>query len=659
MEHPTKASSNDDENVFLFIPPNEQSSKLVKGSELEWFGEPQLLFAEKLSYPSDLRLVSYPTHLTGLFYASAHLAGQPRPAEPLERNYALSKLWSLQISGPVAFMLSHVTLDANSRTISSSPHRCIVRDMSIEELSRLQSLFNFRSQAEDFIRTVKGIPGYKCTLSDYLRPFPQPSPECVWPHPNWSLKKAVNELCTRLQVKAQHVSATAIDIGSVALEETQARLQFWTKIELTSGDHEGGTSTQLDSFLAPNGPYQKKADSENAACVTFLSDYHDSFMARCDPDLFQRTRSIFSEAGSTARDEENAPKTPSTTSSNAVLQEIIEPSWHIWDESSKKSHIDLFGNGVLQKSIIKPGSGISLGVSCSIKAWISVLTRLEDGDAVVTSKFEQVTVGAADHQFVPVAALCSMRIGESAYFRFSPNVGSHVTEVSALDSDQIAPFLIAIYIPLSTSVSFSRSYPVLSTTSSKLTERLDLCDQLTRDASALYRMKQFKIALDHYQIALKELSHKNLDLFKPGLSVLREDLAWTRPELDRFKVTFIKNRLAVAACCLYIDHWPHHNEAWKLGNDATEEGVLACDAVLRVESKNFTALRRKSLLLTKAHRFEEAKECLRLAEECPEALAEGRASLELSRLEIRKSEANDAKSELELAKALAGGILRQ
>lgn len=648
------------EDVFLYIESDKTAPKLVKRSDLEWIDHPTLLFAETVVYPPDLHLDALPTRIQGLFYASSRLKGHARPSEPLAINVSLSKSWSNNIFGPVVFMQSCVDIDADKRVVSSDASTNVTRDTTVEELARLQSLFHFRSPGLHFLQTVRGVPSYNCPLRDYLRPFPLPTDNTIWKHAEWPLKKAVNELCTRIGVKANHVPATALEIDATVLDETQRRRMFWTKIDLTRENPGEVTEFLSGTYVASNGPFQKKADSENSACITFLSDYHDSYISQSDPDLYRRTRLLLGEApveDTEIKSEDSPVEASASDGLSSVPEDVKKPSMALWERYSLNSKIDLFGNGSILKSIVKRGSGLSLGVSCTTTAWIAVSTEGDNEmEVIYTSKFEEVTIGAI-HEYLPIAALCSMRIGEAAYFLIAADLVCNHNLISASPTlESGAPMLIAVFIPAASNSTFANNYPIESNESSTMKQRVARCSRCSTDAVALYQSKQFKVALDYYQIGLKELSHKNLTCFKSGLSVLRGDIEWT-PELDEFKACFIRNRLGAAACCLYIDHWPHFNDHWKLGSTAIEEGLLACDAVLSLERLHFVALRRKALLLIKSRDFEAASNVISLAEGAPEATSDaGKKDLENLKSERVRTKAKDSSDSESLARSIGKNL---
>ena len=646
--------------VFLFFESSETLPRLLNRSELEWIDLPKLLFAEKVVYPPKLDLNARPTHLHGLFWASCCLKGYERPTEPLTKLVTISKSWAQDIFAPAVFMLSYVTIDAEKRVTSSDARSNISRDMDYHELARLQSCFQMRSPGHAFLQTVKRIPSYYCSLHDYLRPYPTPTAESSWIRSDWPLKKAVNELCTRIGVKVNHVPTTAIDIGASALNETQSLRMFWTKIELTRENADGAMEILPGTFLAQNGPFQKKADSENAACIAFLTDFHDSDLEKNNPDLYFKARLLLGEApvADSGLDSNHAPVEASSSDRlSSVPEDIKNPSMESWNRYSLASKIDFFGNGAILKSIVKQGSGLSLGVSCSVTAWVSVLSEGDDKiETIYSSKFEEVTIGAF-HDYLPIPTLCSMRIGEAAYFLVSSDLVCNPNLDSAPSNlEKGVSMLIAVFVPSATNISFANNYPIESNESSTLVQRMERCSSCSTDAVALYRSKQYKVALDYYQIGLKEMSYKNLDYFKTGLVVLRSDIEWT-VELESFKACFIRNRLGAAACCLYIDHWPHFNDHWKLGSTAIEEGLLACDAVLKLEPKHFVALRRKALLLIKNRDFDSALKVIGLAGSTSEAATDdGMKDLENLKADLQHTKQKDLSDDEALAKSLGKNL---
>lgn len=672
-------------HTILYVPENGEEGKLLASSEVELEGEPLLLFVEQVLYPSEPTLLSFATHVRGVFCYSARLRGESKREEPVKRNVSVSRCWSTDVEGPVALMVSLVSLNADTREIDSKAYECIDKDMTLEELQRLQSLFYGRSPAAAFFSaTKKGSTIYNRPLGDYLRPFPMITPDSLWPHTKWQPKMAVNELCTRIGVKARHCSATALDIGSAALSSTQAERKFWTKMEITKEDEDEVTTSIVQSFIPPYGPFQKKAHSECAACVTFLSEYHDTALLNAHPELYHATRSFLEEYA--AEEDENLEKedfdTSASTSEQGALvlsnkvssitideyvpEDIKRPSLQLWETYSEKSKIDLFGNGMMLKSIVKPGIGVTLGVSCTVRAWLSVVSEEDDGLSVTyISNFEELTVGALNLS-IPVPVLCSMRIGEASYFWLHPNIvmnpNRDYTAIPSADSSEPGIFqtqtehrpyyLIAIYIPSDTNITFASTFPVACGANSTLARRIQMCADCDAESVVLFKNKHYKIALDFYQIGLKELSIKNDRLFKHGYSVLLNGIEWTE-ELEPFKKAYIRNRLGAAACCLYIDSWPHHNTSWKHGDSAVEEGVLACDAVLRLEPNNFVALRRKSLLLIKGRSFDTALQTLEIASKCPEATEpSGLAQLKSARDELERTQKKDKEDSLKLARKI-------
>lgn len=608
----------------MYMSSAEHMSKLVKRSEFEWLdpsAHPTLLLTDKVFYPKDSTRTSYPSHVSGLFYAGAYLKGESKPVAPLERNHTISRLWSTDIYGPIVFMVGLATLDPVTHEISSDPRNAIVHSMSIAEVQRLHDLFGTKSPASDFWRIAKGVADYNRPLIEFCRPYPVVDSTGAWPYPTWPPKRIAHELCTRIGWKLEHVDADAYDIGERALAVTRQDNMFWTKIKLVPA--EGVLAQAAPSDCVPNhGPFRKKSHSQVAASVIFLGDYHSMHLLRTNPDVYYLLQKFDLEdgAGETIDNGDADDLLRTDKLKVEVPFPIKNPLEALWKQYSGVAVIDLFGGGQVLKTIVQEGNGRYLGVSCSIKAWISLTScNNEEGTSEVRLSMPMDVIVGGIHAFIPIPTLCSMRLGEAALFRLSADIIGNLTPP---DLNMKGDAILGIFIPTDAYITSPNTQLIVSTANSNIDERLKHCAACDRDSVALFKMKQFKLALDYYQIGLKELSWKNHDIFAKESNAPHKHIKWT-PELEPLKSAFIRNRLGAAACCLYIKSWPHHIASWNCGGSAVEEGTLACNAVLSLESKNFKALRRKALLQINGKNLEEAKKCLDAADECDEAETEG------------------------------------
>jgi hypothetical protein len=653
------------ECLVLYVPSSSKVFPHVKYQDLQVEGDFFFVFAEQVLYPPNPTLNSLPTHVRGLFGVKARLPSDLAASNTGEMNSMMMNIWKKRIDGPVALMRCLVPLDNKKNMLGTADMSTIEKDMTYEDYEGLIRLWKTRTAAFDFFDNGLGFSHYNRPLGQYLRPFPIPSPDEKWKHPNWAPKKQVNELCMRIGRKAIHVDASARDIGDKALHFTQIQKKFYTKIELIYTNENNFDEIEPTSYMAQNGPFNTKAESENAACIDFLSEYHDVYLIKSQPDLYNSTRVLLGEDTALDQTEQNETNQAATSSSSIstdvdVPEAIKRPTIEIWKANSTKSKIDLFGNGTLVKSLLRKGNGSPLGITCTLRVWISILSEGNDGIySLNSSKFEELTVGGL-HPHIPIATLASMCIGESAFFYLSSDIVQNPNLLKSFPDqhDQLEVMeesrsfmILAMCIPSDAQVKFSGLIPTISNAKTPIEERVRQCKDCHKDAVVLYNHKHYKLALDHYQLGLKELSSKN-PLFIDRTTMLIQNIAWN-DELKDFKTEYIRNRLGAAACCLYIEQWPHHNDSWKTGDNSVEEGLLACEAVLHLDAKHFLAQRRKILLLIKGNQFAKARKELAVAESFEEAKRkENKASLEEARTKLDQREKQHASDETQIAKKM-------
>jgi hypothetical protein len=647
---------------------NTRTSILVSACDLVTFGEAFLVFAWQALFPSNPTLKSHPTHLRGLFGIKAGLKTAPEDVKP-RINSNLRSAWKIDVDGDVALMQCLVPYDPEKKQLVINGMIEIEEDMTQEKLEQLTWQGKIRSPAESFWRASMASKAGKSsgneidlvqsifcrTLEEYMRPFKLPTHDEKWGLTCWPPKKAVNELCAQLGLRATHLAVARQDIGEEAYVFMEKGKMFYTKLELAKI---GVNMEEIlpETFMASTGPFRTKNESQDAACIQFLSDYHDSYIARNNPSLYETAKDLFAAQEEEASEDSDIPtsadsSSPSTTitSTSFSIPELVKrPSLDAWKSIPQGTKIDIFGNGNLEKCIVNPGDGPLLGVSCMLRVWVSIRS---EGDAcgLEQARFEEMVIGGMKGALpIPIACLMSMRVGESALFHISGHIASQFrplpppredltpswlvqdkdedvdneSDVSSSPSTSSTStsaekpvMMIGLSIPPYCTIVSAHIIPTLASASTPIEPRVQYCKALNQDAVALYNNRHFKMALDYYQLGLRELSVGN-PMFVDRSNILQASFTWS-PEYEEFKAEFIRNRLGCAACCLYLEEWPHHVPGWRNEENAIQEGLAAVNSVRRLDPTNFTALRRRALLYLKSNRFEEATEDLIEAAKLP------------------------------------------
>lgn len=599
----------------LYLPASSEEIQPLKLEDLVVADKAELLFLETVTYPHFPTSSSLPTHVRGLFYAPARLASDSDASESQEVNMKLQRSFKKRIRGSVAVFRCLVPVTGSETMLQAMVPDSIERDTTLADYAKLEAENKFISPGFNFIERELQFPVFYCPLGKYLEPYPIPTPDAVWNCPKWSPKQLVYELFIQIGSKPNYFDATEKDLGIEVLQRTQEDKRFYQKLEIRRVDQDGVEHIEPDVFLSPHGSFSKKTDSQVAAAVDYLQFYHMAWIKRTDPELYAIAEAMLGLGSTEVQNTEKTEKGGKvefldTKLDDEVPYDIKKPTIAIWEALVEQSKEDFFGNGTMIKSILKTGNGPFLGISTQVPAWVSVLSYEDDGFyALLSSKLQNVAVGAI-HPQIPVVALPSMRIGESAYFWLSEDiVRKNSTNENELFQQVAGKMIIAICIPDSAHPVYSGSAPTLSSISTPLEDRLRFCNQCDQESVTLYKRGFYKLALDHYQIGFAELATSNDALFMNRTLVLRANIEWI-PELEAFKAAVIRNRLGVAACCLYIKDWPKHVPNWKILDNATAEGVAACDVVLKLDPHSLIAHRRKTLLLINANKFEEARASL-------------------------------------------------
>jgi hypothetical protein len=630
-------TQNPQEYEVVYLPSSNDPPRVVKVRDLI-VGSMELVYAETVVYHPESTLQSYPTHVRGLFMATARLKSELVSDEPPTMNLFISRVFKKRFRGHVVAAYCVVPVSADIQVINADINLHVTQDLSIERLSKLENDSKLRSPGFDFIEHELHVSPHYCRLDQYLRPFPIPTPDEKWNHPKWAPKQAVNELFVQLKLKPFYVEAGAKELGEDLFKHTRDAKKFYMKLETRHTDEDGVEHIDPIAHFSQNGPFSTKYESEVAAAVTYLVDYHDAVIQARNPDLYRLGQKLLGESSVEPESDDvdgggSKPGSSEVDGDSSVPLDIKKPTIGIWERISSVSCIDLFGNGCLIKSVLEEGKGPFLGVTCCVRAWIAVLTEQDDGIyGLMISKLESLVVGA-EHPQIPIAALASMRVGESAYFWLHPNIVRNADD--PLLEDNSKGFILAICIPPHADIQYLSEAITHSKVNTPLEQRVQHCDECNKDAVALYKQRHYKLALDHYQLGLAELFTSN-KLFVDRSRALRTDIQWNE-SLQAFRDEFIRNRLGVIACCIYIQdrEWPHHAPNWKAGKNPLEEGLDACEAILRLEPQHFLAHRRKALLLIRANRFEEAQIQLEITEK-----------LDLAHTEENRKVLQDAKDDL-------------